>query len=153
LRVILAARRGGQERQKYRLKKHRAFRAIVHPHPKKLCLFRLRSRSTQTAILYRGAFSKQSPNRVLNTDALLELLSSETPNLFDIAEVVGKWVWVQFADIPAAELRRQLAELGFHWNNARQSWQHPCGQFRDKRAPMDPRQKYGSYFAADRKAA
>jgi hypothetical protein len=46
-----------------------------------------------------------------------------------------------------------LAEFGFHWNNARQSWQHPCGTFRDRRATVDPRQKYGSYFAADQKAA
>jgi len=22
----------------------------------------------------------------------------------------------------------ELAELGFHWNNHRQVWQHPCGQ-------------------------
>jgi len=98
-------------------------------------------------------FAKRNANRVLNTDALLALLRTETPSLFDVAEIVGKWVWVQFSDIPAADIRRQLAELGFHWNNARQSWQHPCGQFRDKRVNYDPRRKYGSYFAADHNAA
>jgi len=98
-------------------------------------------------------WAKRNANRVLNTDALLALLRTETPSLFDVAEVVGKWVWVQFSDIPAAKIRRQLAELGFHWNNYRQSWQHPCGAFRDKRATYDPRKKYGSYFAADIKPA
>jgi hypothetical protein len=98
-------------------------------------------------------WAKRNANRVLNTDALLALLRTEMPNLFDTAEVVGKWVWVSFADIPAAEIRRQLAELGFHWNKYRQSWQHPCGAFRDTRATYDPRTKYGSYFATDRKAA
>ena len=27
----------------------------------------------------------------------------------------------------AARVTRVLAELGFHWNNTRQAWQHPCG--------------------------
>jgi hypothetical protein len=97
--------------------------------------------------------ARRFQNRALNTDSLLALLQTETPSLFDMAEVVGKWVWVQFSEIPAAEIRKQLAELGFHWNNARQSWQHPCGTYRDLRVPYDPRKKYGSYFAADRKAA
>ena len=35
-------------------------------------------------------------NRQLETEKLLSLLRSETPNFFDIAEVVGKWVWIQF---------------------------------------------------------
>jgi hypothetical protein len=97
--------------------------------------------------------ARRYANRALNTDSLLSLLRNQAPNLFDVAEVVGKWVWVQFNDIPATKIRRQLAELGFHWNNARQSWQHPCGQFRDKRVNYDPRRKYGSYFAADHNAA
>jgi hypothetical protein len=46
-----------------------------------------------------------------------------------------------------------LAELGFHWNNKRQSWQHPCGTITDERATYDPRKRYGSYFAADQKPA
>jgi hypothetical protein len=98
-------------------------------------------------------FNRRYANRALNTDRLLAVLRTDCPSLFDIAEVVGTWVWVQFTDIPAAEIRRQLAELGFHWNNARQSWQHPCGTYRDLRAQYDPRRKYGSYFPADRKAA
>jgi hypothetical protein len=98
-------------------------------------------------------FDQRNQNRTLPTPKVLDLLISKLPDVYGIAEIVGKWVWVQFSEAPAAEIRRSLAELGFHWNNARQSWQHPCGTFRDLRAPYDPRKRYGSYFAADRKAA
>ena len=92
-------------------------------------------------------------NRALNTEKLLALLRSDTPNFFQIAEVVGKWVWIQFGEIPAVGIRQQLAELGFHWNNNRQTWQHPCGTIADERADYDPRKRYGSYFAVDHAAA
>jgi hypothetical protein len=91
-------------------------------------------------------------NRQLKTEKLLALLQSQTPNFFELAEVVGKWVWIQFSDKQPPTVTRVLAELGFHWNNARQLWQHPCGTILEKRATYDPRQRYGSYFAADRKA-
>ena len=68
------------------------------------------------------------------------------------AEVVGKWVWVRFTEQPAAEIRQQLAQLGFHWNSARQAWQHPCGSF-SLGSQADPREKYSSYFPADARAA
>ena len=97
--------------------------------------------------------ARRNANRVLGTDALLALLRKETPNFFELAEVVGKWVWIQFAEKQPPTVTSVLAELGFHWNHKRQSWQHPCGLFRDQSAPFDPRQKYGSYFAADQKAA
>ena len=84
---------------------------------------------------------------------VLELLVAQLPDVYGLAEVVGKWVWVQFQEIPAAEIRQQLSQLGFHWNKARQAWQHPCGLYRDIAATFDPRRKYGSYFAADQKPA
>ena len=96
---------------------------------------------------------RRNANRALNTDRLLDVLRTETPNFFDIAEVVGKWVWIQFSDKQPPTVTSVLAELGFHWNRKRQSWQHPCGMFRDLPAPFDPRQKYGSYFPADVKPA
>ena len=74
------------------------------------------------------------------------------PDVFRVAEVVGKWVWVQFAEQPAAEIRQQLAQLGFHWNRERQAWQHPCGAF-STGSPHDPHEKYGSHFPADSHAA
>ena len=92
-------------------------------------------------------------NRKLETDKLLALLRSETPNFFDLAEVVGKWVWIQFSDKQPPTITSVLAELGFHWNNTRQAWQHPCGTIQKERATFDPRKRYRSYFAADVKPA
>ena len=91
-------------------------------------------------------------NRTLDTEKLLALLRSETPNFFELAEVVGKWVWIQFSDKQPPTVTRVLAELGFHWNNTRQTWQHPCGTITE-RADYDPRKRYGSYFAANQKPA
>ena len=92
-------------------------------------------------------------NRKLETEKLLALLRSETPNFFELAEVVGKWVWIQFSDKQPSDVTKVLAELGFHWNNTRQTWQHPCGTITDERATYDPRKRYGSYFATGQKAA
>jgi hypothetical protein len=92
-------------------------------------------------------------NRKLETEKLLSLLRCETPNFFELAEVVGKWVWIHFSDKQPPTVTRVLAELGFHWNNTRQTWQHPCGTIPDERATYDPRKRYGSYFAADQKPA
>jgi hypothetical protein len=91
-------------------------------------------------------------NRTLPTAKVLELLKTSNPGLFNLAEVVGKWVWVSFRETPAPELRQVLAQLGFHWNRERQAWQHPCGAFR-LRGFQDPHEKYASYFPADSRAA
>jgi len=91
-------------------------------------------------------------NRTLPTEKILNLLLNKQPELYRLAEVVGKWVWVQFKEQPAAEIRQTLAQLGFHWNRERQAWQHPCGQFR-LRGFQDPHEKYASYYPADHKAA
>jgi hypothetical protein len=98
-------------------------------------------------------FALRRANRTLETEKLLALLRGKTPNFFELAEVVGKWVWIQFTDKQPSTVTRVLAELGFHWNNARQTWQHPCGAYRNERATYDPRKRYGSYFAADIKPA
>ena len=92
-------------------------------------------------------------NRKLETEKLLALLRSETPDFFELAEVVGKWVWIHFSDKQPPTITRVLAELGFHWNNTRQTWQHPCGTIVEEPANYDPRKRYGSYFAADVKPA
>ena len=94
----------------------------------------------------------RNKNRTLPTSKVLELLKNANPGLFNLAEVVGKWVWVAFRETPAPELRQILAQLGFHWNRERQAWQHPCGQFR-LRGFQDPHEKYASYFPADSRAA
>jgi hypothetical protein len=91
-------------------------------------------------------------NRTLPTPKVLNLLHTQLPAAYRLAEVVGRWVWVTFKEQPAAEIRQQLAQLGFHWNRERQAWQHPCGAFR-LRGFQDPHEKYESYFPADSRAA
>jgi len=86
-------------------------------------------------------------NRSLPTPKVLSLLHQQLPAAYRLAEVVGKWVWVTFKEQPSAEIRQQLAQLGFHWNRERQSWQHPCGQFSLSSA-QDPHEKYSSYYPA-----
>jgi hypothetical protein len=98
-------------------------------------------------------FRRRKTNRLLDTAKLLSLLERDTPKFFELAEVVGNWVGIQFAGRQPAQVTRILAELGFHWNNARQAWQHPCGTIAYDRATYDPRQRYGSYFPAAVKLA
>ena len=86
-------------------------------------------------------------NRSLPTPKVLSLLHQQMPAAYRLAEVVGKWVWVTFKEQPAAEIRQQLAQLGFHWNRERQAWQHPCGQF-SLGSAQDPHEKYSSYRPA-----
>jgi len=84
-------------------------------------------------------------NRTLPTPKVLNLLHTQLPAAYRLAEVVGKWVWVRFTEQPAAEMRQQLAQLGFHWNRERQAWQHPCGKF-SLGSQADPHEKYSSYY-------
>ena len=91
-------------------------------------------------------------NRTLPTDQVLALLHTVNPDLFNLAEVVGKWIWVSFKEQPAASLRQQLAQVGFHWNRERQAWQHPCGAFR-LRGAGDPHEKYPTYYPGDQRPA
>jgi len=87
-------------------------------------------------------------NRTLPTDKVLALLQQQDRRLWELAEVVGKWVWVAFSEQPAPTVRQTLAQLGFHWNRTRQAWQHPCGQFRLSSAG-DPHEKYQAYHPAE----
>jgi hypothetical protein len=91
-------------------------------------------------------------NRGLPTERVLSLLQSKEPRFWELAEVVGKWVWIRFDDKQPPTITAELSELGFHWNNRRQVWQHPCGQIMSG-VYYDPRRKYGSFFPADQKAA
>lgn len=94
-------------------------------------------------------FQLRRNNRALATNKLLEVLRGEAPDFWYLAEVVGKWVWIQFKEKQPRQITNALSQLGFHWNNSRQTWQHPCGLFRHEAATFDPRKVYGSYFPAD----
>jgi hypothetical protein len=105
--------------------------------------------STGKAGLAQINFARRRVNRSLDTETLLAVLRGSAPRFFELAEVVGSWVWIQFAEKQSRDVTSRLAELGFHWNNTRQIWQHPCGLHRHESATFDPRRVYGSYFAAD----
>ena len=96
--------------------------------------------------------ARRRANRELSTERVIALLQKEAPGFLDIAEVVGKWVWVQFTDKQPREVTAALAELGFHWNNKRQTWQHPCGAL-TQGTESDPRAKYPTHFPADARPA
>src|SRR5579859_2340839 len=76
-----------------------------------------------------------------NTMALLDRMKRELPEVWSQAQVVGKWVWLEFNVPPLREIRTKLKELGFHWNGGRKCWQHPCGVHR-ARSGQDPRAVY-----------
>jgi len=98
-------------------------------------------------------YEERQKSRSLPSAEVLAHLRRWYPQAYELAEVVGKWVWVTFTEQPAENVRAGLSQIGFHWNNSRKCWQHPCGQFATEGSGADPRQKYGSHFAADLKAA
>src|SRR6266403_1017774 len=76
-----------------------------------------------------------------STLALLGRLRTEMPEIWGQAEVVGRWVWLEFNVAPEKQVRGKLKELGFHWNGQRRCWQHPCG-IPTEHSRHDPREKY-----------
>lgn len=76
-----------------------------------------------------------------NAMALLDRMKQELPEIWSQAEVVGKWVWLEFNVPPLREIRTKLKEIGFHWNGARKCWQHPCGLHRT-RSGRNPKNVY-----------
>jgi hypothetical protein len=76
-----------------------------------------------------------------NTMTLLDRLKNEMPEIWGQAQVVGKWVWLEFNVPPVGKIRENLKRLGFHWNGQRKCWQHPCG-VPSLRADGDPRSYY-----------
>ncbi len=93
---------------------------------------------------------KHNANRELPTQKVLALLKRELPSQYELAEIVGKWVWLDFPKATHRAAANTLYRLGFHWNQRRCVWQHPCGAFAHYAPhPGEPRAKYGSQFAAD----
>ena len=90
-------------------------------------------------------FAERDFNRSLSVEKVLEKLKRWMPDQYELAEVVGKWVWITFSEPPAERIRAELSQLGFHWNNVRKCWQHPCGETLP-RGTQEPRQKYDVWF-------
>ena len=91
-------------------------------------------------------FAQRKLNRELPTEQVLDLLERRLRPAFELAEVVGKWVWVAFSEPQDQQTTAELSQLGFHWNSRRKVWQHPCGVFKGE--PVDPRTKYQSFQPA-----
>ena len=93
-------------------------------------------------------FVKHCENRRLSTETILNYLRKRLPKQYEVAEVVGKWIWL---DSPAkGGIAATLWLTGFHLNRRRGVWQHPCGEFGSIGfRPSDPRAKYRSFFPAD----
>jgi hypothetical protein len=107
------------------------------------------SKSVNSGQLPRLDFAKRNVNRQLPADEVLNLLENEAPLLFHMAQIVGKWVWIQFPERQPKEITSLLSQIGIHWNNRRQVWQHPCGiESQAGTGNYDPRQRYGCHAAA-----
>jgi hypothetical protein len=98
--------------------------------------------------LHRIDFRRRFYNRGLSTARVLDMLYNEAPRFWELCQVVGKWVWIEFRESQPRFVTAQLAQLGFHWNRRRQVWQHPCGLFRTG-IRQDPREKYPTFYPAD----
>jgi hypothetical protein len=72
-------------------------------------------------------FKERETNRNLPTERVMALMNRWMPKQHKLAKVIGQWIWIRFPEAPEEEVRRELSQLGFHWNRKRQAWQHPCG--------------------------
>jgi len=106
------------------------------------------SKTSNSEQLHRIDFRERYYNRELPTAQVLDLLYHETPRFWELCQVVGKWVWIQFQCKQPRNVTAQLSQLGFHWNRRRQLWQHPCGHFCSG-TWIDPRDKYPTFYPAD----
>ena len=98
----------------------------------------------------QAGFVRHCANRRLSTEKVLNHLRTQLPSQYELAEVVGKWVWLDVSPARKPMLAKALWALGFHWNQRRGVWQHPCGRFDPLGShPTDPRAKYRCYFPAD----
>jgi hypothetical protein len=92
------------------------------------------ARPQEKKLLYVN-YKERDFNRNLPTERVLAVLERWMPLQRKMASVVGSWIWIQFQEVPPAEIRRDLSQLGFHWNNKRKLWQHPCGNLIPGAAP------------------
>ena len=100
-----------------------------------------------------SSVSKHQMNRGLSTEAVLNCLRTELPNQYELAEVVGKWIWLEVSPARKPMLAKVLWSLGFHWNQRRGVWQHPCGRFDPLGShPTDPPRQVSLLFPRRRAA-
>ena len=76
-------------------------------------------------------FIKHCDNRKLPTEAILDYLRTKLPKQYEVAEVVGRWIWLESS--AKGGMAATLWLIGFHWNKRRGVWQHPCGERSEER--------------------
>jgi hypothetical protein len=104
---------------------------------------------SKTSKAIQTEFVRHCVNRRLSTETVLNYLRTRLPRQYEVVEVVGKWVWLDVSPARKPGLASVLWALGFHWNQRRGVWQHPCGSFNPFGIhPADPRAKYRSYCRA-----
>ena len=100
-----------------------------------------------------GRVTKYNCNRELPTQTVLEFLRAQLPQQYELAEIVGKWVWLDFPKASHRVATNTLYRLGFHWNQRRCLWQHPCGACAPYAAhPRDPAHQIRQLFRRRRAA-
>jgi hypothetical protein len=78
------------------------------------------------------------------THNLVEVIEFvRTHQLSAYAEIVGRWVWLQFPSVPSADVRAQIKSFGFRWIQKRGRWAHNCGHY-SRGSIADPRHTYGA---------
>lgn len=87
-------------------------------------------------------------NGARDTLTVLADLKTNLPDVWELAEVVGQWVWIEFPMKPSEQVREYLLDAGFHWNHKRMAWQHACGKWAHH-SPGNPRWKYLTVPAAE----
>ena len=58
-------------------------------------------------------FAERDFNLTLSVEKVLEKLKRWMPQQYNLAEVVGKWVWVTFTEPPAERVRAELSQPWF----------------------------------------
>lgn len=65
------------------------------------------------------------------------------------ARIVGRWIWILFADKPAQEVRQGLKDMGFRWSRRRGQWSHSCGHSSRPARSYKPWDKYHTTLLED----
>ena len=71
---------------------------------------------SKTRVGKQPEFVRHCANRRLSTEAVLNCLQTRLPRQYQLAEVVGKWVWLDISPAGKPNLAGWLWALGFHWN-------------------------------------
>src|ERR1043166_8319598 len=93
----------------------RARSRTLYPHRAESSLPRAQNGSPPHRMKFRwqAGWSRITPNQVsLPVEKVLEKLKRWMPAQYELAEVVGKWIWITFPEPPEERIRAELSQLG-----------------------------------------